>query len=237
MRTHKWLLSRPRSIIPLPWIVSSNPIESTCPEHLNIVFRVKLSNWRSIWLTGKPVRESQPALIQPVESHVLGRRKSADPERSLSAEIFRKSSGEVIVINIRQNCQRRTSPTTSRFLAASGICFFKSRLNLMIRIVDLSSEDFEASPSEFFPSSFAVSCAGPGLISAWNWAGFMVICLADEFKGTVAVVVVPVAIFVALEFDKTMNIRGKTYSRSPLITDFNTILPIAPVIGLPGSPI
>ena len=72
----------------------------------------------------------------------------------------------------------------------------------MIRIVDLRTENFEASAAEFLPASFAVSLKRPLFIPIWDFWLLVLVSLANVEKGSVTIVVVPVAIFVALELIK-----------------------------------
>ena len=75
----------------------------------------------------------------------------------------------------------------------------------MIRVVDLRAENFEASAAEFLPASFTVSLKRPLFIPIWDFGLLMLVSLANVEKSTVAIIIVPVAIFVALELIKSKN--------------------------------
>ena len=75
----------------------------------------------------------------------------------------------------------------------------------MIRIIDLRAENFEASAAEFLPASFAVSLKRPLFISIRDFWLLMLVSLANVEKGSVTIIVVPVAIFIALELVKLKN--------------------------------
>ena len=69
----------------------------------------------------------------------------------------------------------------------------------MIGIVNLRAENFKTSAPEFLPASFAVSFTRTTFIHVRDFRLLMLVSLANVEESTVAIVVVPVAVFVALE--------------------------------------
>ena len=116
MRAHKRQLPWSKKIVPLPRKILTKAVIASSPKHLNKIFRVVFPIWLAVRLAWQPTCESHPAFVDPVKGHVLSWRECADPKRFLSAEIFWQSRREMVVIHIRENCQRCSWPATGGLL-------------------------------------------------------------------------------------------------------------------------